>query len=146
MQFWSPRGSFRFYSSSISNVPSNSTNKSKSMMMMMMMMMMMIVIVLGFSCLHFSQTTFFSNTAASVMNSQWIFSSFFFISLWRSQECVQVAKDRLMNRHVLLPWQHMVRQWSYQLYCPVGTVLYSLEICQRGTQLDCFFSAFDLLP
>lgn len=67
------------------------------------------------------------------------FSTFFFISLRCSQECVQVAKDRLVNQYVLLPWQHMVRQWSYQSYQHVGTALYSTEICQRGTQLDFFF-------
>lgn len=44
------------------------------------------------------------------------FSSFFFISLRHSRGCAQVAKAGLVHRHVLLPWQHMVRQWTYQFF------------------------------
>lgn len=79
------------------------------------------------------------------MNSKWIFPSFFFISLWWSQERVQVAKDELANWHVLLPWQHIVRQRSYQLHDRLGAVLSSHRSSPEGDSTRLFFSSL-ILP
>lgn len=119
-------------------MPSNSTNKSKSIIFAQ-------VLTTGLNFFfHFSPQLHFTITAASVMNSWWIFPSVFFISLWRSQECVQVAKDEPADRHVLLPWQHMVRQWRYQLHWHLAAVLSSHRNLLKGDTTRLFFSSLNL--